>query len=309
MNLERLQDMDGLSSYPQVFQIGHAALGELFLDDVLIEEKVDGSQFSFGYINGSLLFRSKGKNMNINVYEKMFSAAVETVKSIQDKLTPGWIYRAEFLSKPKHNTLCYDRIPMGCLILFDVCPAREIYLSYEHKLKEAERLGLEVVPRVYEGRVESPEQIKALLDRTSLLGKEKIEGVVVKNYERFGKDKKILVGKFVREDFKELNKLEWKSKHPTQSDILLTLIDRYKSEPRWMKSVQHLKELGELNQSPQDIGLLMKEVPEDIRKECEEEIKLLLFSWAWPTISRGVLRGFPEWYKNRLLESSFGSNS
>ena len=37
-----------LSSYPKVYAIGHRAIGDIFKDTVLVEEKIDGSQFSFG---------------------------------------------------------------------------------------------------------------------------------------------------------------------------------------------------------------------------------------------------------------------
>ena len=42
------QDGDSWHSFPSVYAVGHAALADLFLDDVIVEEKVDGSQFSFG---------------------------------------------------------------------------------------------------------------------------------------------------------------------------------------------------------------------------------------------------------------------
>ena len=35
-------------SYPSIYALGHRYLEELLLDPVLVEEKVDGSQFSFG---------------------------------------------------------------------------------------------------------------------------------------------------------------------------------------------------------------------------------------------------------------------
>ena len=35
-------------SYPQIYNLGHKAIAGIFDDDVLIEEKIDGSQFSFG---------------------------------------------------------------------------------------------------------------------------------------------------------------------------------------------------------------------------------------------------------------------
>lgn len=39
---------DSWHSYPSTFALGHRAIADLLLDPVLVEEKVDGSQFSFG---------------------------------------------------------------------------------------------------------------------------------------------------------------------------------------------------------------------------------------------------------------------
>jgi hypothetical protein len=49
----------------------------------------------------------------------------------------------------------------------------------------------------------------------------------------------------------------------------------------------------------------MKEIPEDILKECEGEIRDRLFTYAWPHIRRGLTRGFPEYYKDLLLRRQF----
>ena len=43
----------------------------------------------------------------------------------------------------------------------------------------------------------------------------------------------------------------------------------------------------------------------DIRAECEDEIKEALFKWAWPEIQRQVTKGMPEWYKEQLAKSQF----
>jgi len=45
-----------LHSYPSVYAIGHKAIEEIFLGPVLIEEKIDGSQFSWGIIDGELQY-------------------------------------------------------------------------------------------------------------------------------------------------------------------------------------------------------------------------------------------------------------
>ncbi len=35
-------------SYPKIYGLGHKAITELLSDNVMVEEKIDGSQFSFG---------------------------------------------------------------------------------------------------------------------------------------------------------------------------------------------------------------------------------------------------------------------
>jgi hypothetical protein len=177
----------------------------------------------------------------------------------------------------------------------------EAYLTREQLDKEALRLGLERVPTLLSGMVTIP-MLEELFNTQSVLGGTKIEGVVVKPQERniFGVDKKLLIGKWVRPEFKEIHAREWKIGNPTNGDILLQLATRYGTHARWEKAVQHLRDDGRLVNAPQDIGLLIKEIPVDVRKECEEEIRELLFNWAWPHIERGCKVGFPEWYKERL---------
>jgi hypothetical protein len=81
-----------------------------------------------------------------------------------------------------------------------------------------------------------------------------------------------------------------------------------KTPARWQKSVMHLSERGEIENSQKDIGKLIKEVKNDIEKECGDEIRDTLYSWAIDNILRGVIVGFPEWYKEKLLNSQFEQN-
>jgi hypothetical protein len=275
----------------------------IFKSPVLIEEKIDGSQFSFGYIDNELRCRSKGKELYINAPEKMFEKGVESVKSIQSKLHRNWIYRAEYLQKPKHNVLCYDRIPKNHLIIFDITKGIEDYLSYEEKKAEAERIELEVVPKLYEGMINSETELMTFLETISILGGSTIEGVVVKNYNLFTSEKKIAIGKYVSERFKEKHNKDWKKQ--TSKSIIEQLIEEYKTKARWEKAVIHLRERGELKEDLPDIGLLIKEVPRDVLKECKEEIKEKLFKHFWGHIRRGITGGLPEWYKKKLMKKSF----
>jgi hypothetical protein len=298
-----------MRSYPKIFNLGHKAIEELFFDDVQVEEKVDGSQFSFGVYKGELLCRSKSVLFEGDYYNDMFEKAVETAKELKPLLNDGWTYRAEFLKenkfgKAKHNALQYERVPKKNLIIFDIDNSFESYIDYESKQKECERLGLECVPLLYHGKIDSPEFFKKLLETKSILGGVTIEGVVIKNYKRFGVDKKVLMGKYVSEQFKEINKREWRK--PNKKEIFEEIGMSFNTEARWNKSIQHLRDQGLLEDSPRDIGSLLKEINKDILAECENDIKEQLFKWAWGKIGRYATKGFPQWYKEKLVEKQFG---
>jgi hypothetical protein len=295
-------------AYPKSLAVGHRYLQGIFLDEVTITEKVDGSQFSFGIFDGEI--RCKSKNQQISLDEGrailgMFGKAVDTVREIADQLTDGYTYRAEYLAKPKHNVLAYDRTPTKNLIIFDIARGHEDYLSYEEMKTMSDYIGLECVPLIYYGKVVDAEVFIQMLDRESILGGQQIEGVVAKNYERFGKDGKVLMAKFVSNKFKEVHNKDYKEANPSGLDMIGTLGAKYHSEARFMKAVQHLKEDGQLVNEPRDIGILIEEVRCDILNECTEEIKNDLFRWAWKRLSKSVIAGFPEWYKDLLLEGAF----
>jgi hypothetical protein len=295
--------MSSWNSYPSIFNLGHRALEPLLLHALNIEEKVDGSQFSFGCFDGRLRVRSKGQVMVADAPEKMFVKGVEAVSQLD--LHDGWTYRGEYLQKPKHNTLCYSRIPVGHVVLFDINTGEEAYLTYEEKAAEAARIGLEVVPLLACTDHIDLEQFQRLLTMPSILGGTTIEGMVFKpvGYDVFGLDKKCIMGKYVSEAFKEGHKTAWKSANPGQADVVTNLVSQLKTEARWRKAIQHLQESGELENDPCDIGKLLKEIGQDVFGEEEEFIKEQLWKWAWPKIQRGIIRGFPEWYKNLLVEA------
>ena len=294
-----------IGSYPKIYNIGHRAVREIFNEAILIEEKIDGSQFSFGIRNGQILCRSHKKQIVVDAPDKMFELAVESVKSRAHLLQEGWVYRGEYLQKPKHNSLAYDRVPKGNIMLFDICPGMEDYLLYNNKQAEAHRLGLETVPRIDVGRVQSKDDILGLLTQVSVLGGQAIEGVVVKNYERFGVDGKVLMAKHVSEAFKEVHRQTWGASNPTSKDIVTRVGDALRTTARWNKAIQHLREDGTLVEGPQDIGPLIKEIKRDVEEECVDEIKDMLYKWALSSVLRSSTKGFPEWYKEKLLDKQF----
>lgn len=296
-----------IASYPKVYAIGHPGVLELFDGPVLIEEKVDGSQISFCRVGQDIFVRSRGADIYVDAPDKMFSAGVAAIKSLTDRLHEGWVYRGEYLQKPKHNTLVYDRIPRHNIILFDINTGEEAYLDRADKEAEAERIGMEIVPLIHDRvYVKTAADLLACLDRESVLGGQKIEGIVVKNYAQFGKDKKVLMGKYVREDFKERNSKEWRASNPSRGDVIDALCVEMRNERRWEKAVFHLRDRGDLENSPRDIGKLIAETKADIGQEERDYIAKRLLDYALPRILRASTAGLPEWYKQRLVDLAFG---
>lgn len=307
-----------IRSYSSIFNLGHREAKDLFSKPVVVQEKIDGSQFSFRLVvehfddgfgkEERLEFRSKGAEIIPgSASSKMFSEGIAAVELFKDTLTPNWTYRGEYLRVPKHNTLGYGRVPVGHVVIFDIDRADQDYLSPAEVAKEASRIGFESVPTIYEGIVNGPDHVARMLsDHPPLLGGVKqAEGLVFKRYDAYSADKKILMGKYVTEAFKEAHTHDWKATNPGAGDVIETVIKNYRTDARFAKAVQHLRDEGKLTESVKDIGPLMGELARDLKKEEEDAIKEMLWRWAKPKIMRGISAGFPQWYKDRLLANAF----
>jgi len=314
----------GASAFPKIFALGKVEIQDIFKTEVEVTEKIDGSQFIFGLDEaGNIVFRSKGKEMFFEAHEKMFNKAVEYLKEhetiIKSTLSPGMYVCAEYLQKPKHNVVAYERVPKNNLIVFGVRETGNYWTSYNQIGALAMMLELETVPLLHKGTIDMTrvdkgnggysyvgyDFLKRILETSpSILGGEfGIEGVVAKNYEqrtKFG-DPTICCGKYVRETFKERHRKEWK----TGGDTVREFIESFRTEARWQKAVNHLREKGELEGDPRDIGKLMKEINIDVEKEEQEEIKNFFYKHFLKEIKRKATAGAPEWYKEQLLKKAF----
>lgn len=303
-------------SYPKVQTLGHRSLQNFLDHEMVVQEKIDGSQFSFGWFpekddadGMGLMIRSKGAIIHADAPPKMFARAVDTVKDLraQNLLVPGWTYRGEVVDKPQHNALTYDRIPVGRIILFDINDGMESYISYEDLPTISASMGLESVPALFTGRITSVAEVRRFLDTISCLGGQKIEGVVLKPKDRnvFGIDGKLLMGKFVSEEFKEVHKRTWGESNPSNKDIVQKLIDALATPARFNKALIHLREEDKITNSPKDIGLLIKYAQKDITEEEMTFVQDTLVKHFLPTIVRSATKGLPQWYKDLLLAQQF----
>lgn len=309
-----------IGEYGKIYNLGHRDIqGLLDAGPVVVQEKYDGSQFSFQWDDqGRLLCRSKGKvqfqpGMALEEVDGLFRKAVEHLLE-QKPHDSEYVFRAECINKPKHNSLTYDRVPDGFLVLFDV----EVLNEFDEVALFMDAAGIDLVAKIL--GIDAAQRITVIQGNTinmdllaewlqtveSTLGGTKVEGVVIKNYRvnslRSGRP---LMGKHVSEAFKETHKRKWKGSHPSQGDIVAGLLLTLNTEARWLKALQHLADDGTLEGEPRDIGPLMREVKRDTMEEELPYIMEKLLDWARPKIKRGLGAGLPEWYKNRLAEEAF----
>lgn len=308
--------MGRIPPYPKVLTYGSRYTENALNGPVSVEEKIDGSQVKFGINADRSLVMESHHSQLFHETKGQFETFIQRAEESYDRLLTImdnehldaiYIY-GEFLEKPKHNTLHYGRVPDGNIMIFDVAIVMNDNIDWATRplMQEiAGSLGLELVPQFYYGLISQDELgglLGQYLERESVLGKEKIEGIVIKNYEE-----KISIGshiwplfvKVVNDRFKERHGKEWK-KNSGKSQ-LEAFIDSFCAEGRWAKAVQHLQEQNALERSPKDIGPLIAEIARDIEEEEEDNIKDFLYQLYIKDIRRAATRGFAEWYKQKLI--------
>lgn len=301
-----------LIAFPKIFPIGQDYISKIFHGPVEVTEKIDGSQFIFGKFNGELLMRSKGTmiyDYESRAENDLFYPVIQHVMYIADLLPEGRMFFGETLARPKHNTLQYKQVPRNHFMLFAVGNLQHQFVqNYEDLAMWAEQLKVDVVPCLYHGEIKSPEMLKELMDKESVLGGALCEGVVVKNYAQpfllGGQPIPVMAGKYVSEAFKEVHRGTWSKEH-TSGGKWQAFKAGYNTEARWDKAIQHLEEEGVLEHAPKDIGKLVAEIQRDITEEEQENIKKFLWNHYGKEVLRTACFGFPEYYKEKLLERGF----
>jgi hypothetical protein len=293
-----MNDMFG--AFPKIFALGQPHVEHLFDGPVEITEKIDGSQFAFGYDeNCRFRMRSKGQEIIEGAPNKMFQEAHDFALSVAGRVPSNMVLYGEYLQKPKHNILTYGRIPTNHFMIFGAVQAGE-FQPHSELCAIAALLDCEAVPLLFQGQRDpiTPAELKTLLERESALGNVKIEGIVIKNHSHLlsykGLYLPITAAKYVSEAFKEVLDKEWK---------IDQLKDSLRTEARWLKAVAHLREAGKLQVALQDIGPLIAEVRRDIAEEEKEQIKNALWRIFADEIMRNSIRGLKSITKKPLTSS------
>lgn len=293
-----------IPSYGKVLNLGSVYTENALVGEVIVQEKIDGSQFRWGITEEKeLIIASRNKQIHPEM-SGMFKLGVESVMRMKkhlDKLEGGTYFYGEYLQKPKHNTLNYERVPFNNIVLFDVIHNANFV---DRKTLEgyAELFEIDVIPEFYRGRITKADLVE-FHKKDSFLGKEKVEGIVIKNY-----NEKIIIGgqlfplftKYVREEFRERHQ-----KNPmyrSQKQSVAEYVQTFKNENRWKKCYEYCRDAGDLVNEPKDIGTIIKRIMVDIDEEETENIKKFLYEIYIKQIKGCATHGFPEWYKDLLLE-------
>jgi hypothetical protein len=149
------------------------------------------------------------------------------------------------------------------------------------------------------------ETLKAYIDTKSYLGGVNLEGVVIRNlgqeYIKGDIDLKYLLAKQVSTKFKE--KMSGKKRRDKSS--WQAYQDQYRTEARWAKAIQHLRDDNKLTGELRDIGLYISEIKKDITEECKQEICEYLWATYGTQLLRNACVGAAEYFKERYYGGSF----
>ena len=146
--------------------------------------------------------------------QRLLSGIVEIEEKLDGKTVgtsflPEHVIYGEYL-KYRHSVK-YDQLP-AWIIGFDVLDLNTgRLLEREEKTRLFRNIGLPCVPLLFKGRIKSQQELTAFLERKSAFSTtEKIEGIVIKNYDAQ------LFGKIVSYEF--ITGIE---KHWTKQQIIL----------------------------------------------------------------------------------------
>lgn len=305
--------MSDIHSFPKIFTVGSDYIPDLFRGEVEITEKMDGSQFGFGHSEeGKVVLRSKGQQLYPeagvpSMFEKGVEFVLDNQVKILERLPKNSFFYGEYFAKPKQNILAYDRTPKHNIMIFGMTLGGSYIKDYAQIKEWAEKFDLETVPLLFRGPISSLDELQQFMDTDSVLGGQKLEGIVIKNYVAktlIGNLVMPSFGKLVRADFKERHSREWKHTFGKKARID-TFMDSFRTEARWQKAIQHLQEQGRLKHEPADIGILMKEINIDLISEERKNIEKELYEIHIDDIRRKACAGFPEWYKDQLVKRTF----
>ena len=258
--------------YPKIHQLGTDETNGIFNDNIVVQSKVDGANFSFWLDDTALMFGSRNKSLEGYTEDTAnrwigMKPVLEVYRETPELFKTTLHYYGESLQK---HTLSYDTIPP--FVGYDVFSLETgEFLDWKTAKKEFELLDLEFINIHFEkpGKDVTIEELKECI-KNSPYRKDGDEGIVIKNYIRKNVFDRPLFGKIVEDGFKEKNAQAFTGHKRVEDDSLL-IVEEYCTPARIEKAIHKLVDEGERL----DMALmstLFRYVNRDIFQECGAEI-------------------------------------
>lgn len=295
--------------YTKVIRYGKSGTQGLLQpgDEIVIYEKVDGSNASFAQDTGVDKVRRFSRKLELTEEWGLNGFVEWTIDNIDGQaLLPDVLYFGEWTAPHKVK---YAEEFTRTYLLFDLYDTKsKKYLSYDTVESEAKRLGLKLAPVLYRGEFISFEHLMSFVGQTKLGGnvggKPGGEGVVVKKVN----DKDQVFLKLVDEVFLEVHNSKVSKqkapKDPNKVSAERTFVEATVTEARVDKILYKLSDEGKLPNVlvVQDLGDILKVagnvVYEDIMEE--EASELLPAEYEKKDIKRAVGGVLPQIVKQVL---------
>ena len=272
-----------------------------------IQEKVDGSQFSFYNDGKTLRFFNRGKK-KLPPYAGPFKRTANALSHLD--FPTGVVFHGEAIGSRQHNVLTYGRMPRYGFVLFGAERDNK-HLTPSELTKLAKETDLELAPIIYVNKDESVdpyEKICELMQERlqSFLGGD-AEGMVLKHLSYTNSKGEVCASKFkfVYPKFQEVHKNK-RTKHvETVDGFLEGLVTWFPLQPRLSKAAFRLRDNGKIDIDSDDPETrrrngtrVKRELRRDLEKECEQLIKDELWVFFSKRILDAAVEGAVEEYVN-----------
>ena len=268
--------------YPKIKLLGHEDNKDIFEnsdDEIVIEEKYDGANFRFMISDSKVIFGTRNKEIDENDSNvKSFLGAIEDIKtklnSVKKEVLEKYNSYVFFGENMVKHTLDYDWDSIPQFIAYDIYDinARK-FLDWREARQVFEELGFKFARVI---KVVKASELKGLKIDDDFVPtaeyppktnpEQKAEGVVFKNYA------KQLFAKYVRQQFKEENRITFGASKRFAQDYAEFIVAKYCTNPRIEKIVFKLVDEG----MDLDMGM-MKRLPNEVY--CDiwiEEMKKII---------------------------------
>lgn len=250
-------------------------------DFIVVQEKIDGANFSIRYNSEKDSIVSFGREDRLSLGNSLRGAwewsqrlDKEAVKSV---LGSNLVLFGEWLCP---HTILYPEEKYQTVYFYDVWDLeKKQYLPQEQVRGIVSQLGFNQVPVLYEGEFRSWEHLKELVGQTGLGGSHG-EGIVVKNMTKLHsqKEKYPVYLKVVGEAFKETKAVKGLVKkldveEAERKERLRAVLDSVVTEARVRKLVHKMVDKGVIaeNWNKQDLGTISKRIGTVLYEDCLKE--------------------------------------